>query len=132
MLPWIFPELVTPDIPDEVKVGTFRKAGLRCWKWFRQYPCFQRVPWIYFTILDDVTIEFSKHADLLTGYVQKAGSIKPLFEEMEELLTASGPWEATETEVTAELTASPEMARRLREGMAESVGEDARVLGMPS
>lgn len=121
MLPWEYPEPVTPDTPPEVKEGTFRKAGLRCWRYFREKVEFQRVPWIYFTVLDDITIEFAQHADLLTSYVQKSGSILPFLEEMEDMFAFSGLWKRAEQGTIDQHGASPEMMRILRAGELERI-----------
>ncbi|MEN9614432.1 MAG: hypothetical protein RLZZ347_739 [Candidatus Parcubacteria bacterium] len=121
MLPWEYPNPTTPDVPPEVREGTFRKAGTRCWKYFRQKTEFQRVPWIYFTVLDDVTIEFVQHSDLLTSYVQKSGSILPFLKDMGDILLFSGLWNQTEQGIPDQPGASPEMMRILREGELERI-----------
>lgn len=116
MLPWTFPSLNAPKPPSDVSKGTFRKAGLRCWKKFRQREHFRTVPWIYFTVLDEKTIEFANNRDNRTGFAQKSGPIEDLLEEMEE-------WSDTEDRVTKSLTDSPKMRRILIDGMNTSLGD---------
>ncbi len=86
MLPWVQAGPEVPAIPPEVKKGTFRKAGTRCWKLFRQHRQFQTIPWIYFTFLNKATIGFDRHSDELTALVEKDGGITPLLEKLGDLL----------------------------------------------
>lgn len=88
MLPWAFPAPGSPHQPMEVTKGTFRKAGLRCWKKFRQQEAASSIPWIHFTVLDKKTIDFNNNSDSKTGYAEKAGSIQPLIAEMERFKNA--------------------------------------------
>lgn len=60
MLPWAFPSVDAPLPPADVIKETFRKAGLRCWKKFRQREDLRSVPWIYFTVLDEKNNRISK------------------------------------------------------------------------
>jgi CheY-like chemotaxis protein len=117
MIPWAFPDPDAPKAPPEVQEGTFRKGGLRCWKRFRQIEEFRQVPWIYFTVLDEKTIGFEEHSDERTGYVQKAGSIEPLLEEIDEYLHMDDQWEESDEQVTKKLTASPKMRKILLDGL---------------
>ncbi len=86
MLPWTFPSPDASKPPPEVKAGTFRKAGLRCWARFRTRPDLRTVPWVYFTVLDANTIELPAHSDEQTSHVQKFGPLEPLIDEMRKLL----------------------------------------------
>lgn len=121
MLPWAFPDPNAPEAPPEVVAGTFRNAGLRCWRRFRQREDLRSVPWIYFTVLDEKTIEFENHHDDRTGYVQKSGSIEPLLEEMEE-------WSETDEQVLQSLTFSPKMREILLDGLNTPLAECATSL----
>jgi len=85
MLPWAFPAPDSPSQPPEVIRGTFREAGLRCWRRFREREDLRGVPWIYFTVLDAKTINLESHSDANTGYAQKAGGIEPLFEKINDI-----------------------------------------------
>jgi CheY-like chemotaxis protein len=117
MLPWAFPTSNTPEVPTEVVEGTFRKAGLRCWNRFRQREDLRQIPWIYFTVLDEKTIEFEKHSDEQTGYAQKSNQIDPLLDEMEEYFHLDGNWTETDDQVTEKIITSPKMRRILLNGL---------------
>ncbi len=84
MLPWAFPEAGAPKAPPDVGEGTFCKAGVRCWERLRKREDLRSVPWIFFTVLDERTIEFEKHRDDKTAYVQKSGSMEPLLQKIQE------------------------------------------------
>lgn len=128
MLPWAFPEPNAPAVPHEVEQGTFREAGLRCWERFRKRPDLKTVPWIYFTVLDETTIDYEAHSDERTGYVQKAGSIEPLLQEIEEYLHLEDNWTETDEQVTQSLTASPKMRKILLEGLNTPLADCATSL----
>lgn len=126
MVPWAYPDPDAPVPPDDVRVGTFRKAGLRCWARFRSHASLKEVPWVYFTVLDDETIEFDAHSDARTRYVQKSGSIQPLLEELEEFKDPH--WSETEDQVTEKLARSPTMRRILLAGMQTPLKDCATTL----
>jgi len=115
MLPYAFPSPDAPPAPPEVLKGTFRQAGLRCWERFRQREDLQSVPWIYFTVLDEKTIDLKSYSDERTGYAQKSGSIKPLLEEIEEFL--DDDWPERAEDVSNKLMANPKMQKILLEGL---------------
>ena len=79
---WAFPERDGPNAPADVKEGTHRGAGIRCWQLLRQQNNLSHVSWIYFTTLSMKAMEFASYSDWRTGYVEKGFSIKPLIEEM--------------------------------------------------
>lgn len=126
MLPWAFPSPDAPPQPAEVAEGTFRKAGLRCWERFRQREDLRSIPWIYFTVLDEKTIDLESHFDDKTGYVQKAGSIEPLYAEIEEF--QDGDWPETAAEVSNKLMVLPKMRKALLEGLNTPLGNCATTL----
>jgi CheY-like chemotaxis protein len=128
MLPWAFPDPDAPKAPPDVERGTFRKAGLRCWERFRQLDDLRRVPWIYFTVLDEKTIGFETHSDERTGYVQKAGSIAPLLQEIDEYLHVDDQWAETDDQITQRLVDSPRMRRILLDGLHASLTDCATSL----
>ncbi|MCX6878529.1 MAG: hypothetical protein NTW21_32650 [Verrucomicrobia bacterium] len=90
MMPWAFPDPAAPAPPRAVVEGTFRNAGFRCWEQFRQRDDMRCVPWIYFTVLEDKTIECVKYTDERTGYVHKGNSIEPLLQKIDEFLKQDG------------------------------------------
>lgn len=115
MLPWAFASNDATPPPPDVAAGTFRRAGMRCWERFRKRPDLCSVPWIYFTVLDEKTIDLKSHSDARTGYVQKAGSIEPLYAEIEEF--QDGDWLETPDGVSKKLMALPRMRRILLDGL---------------
>lgn len=84
MMPWCHPSDKSPTPPREVLMGTYRQAGTRCFDWFRKR--LQKTPWVYFTVLDESTIDFERHSDKQTRYVQKSGSISSLIEAVRGLI----------------------------------------------
>jgi DNA-binding NarL/FixJ family response regulator len=128
MLPWSFPDPDAPIAPADVQEGTFRKAGLRCWRRFRRHKHLESVPWIYFTVLDERTIEYEAHSDNRTGYAQKSSSIKPLLEEMEEYLHVDDDWTETDEQVTQRLLSSPKMRNILLDGLSAPISDCATSL----
>lgn len=126
MLPWAFPSPDAPSPPSDVVTGTFRKAGLRCWERFRRREDLRSIPWIYFTVLDEKTIDLQSHSDEKTGYAQKAGSIEPLYAEIEEF--QDGDWPETADEVSNKLMALPKMRKVLLEGLDTPLGKCATTL----
>ncbi|MCX6724068.1 MAG: hypothetical protein NT155_02735 [Candidatus Staskawiczbacteria bacterium] len=115
MLPWAFGETPIPK-PQGVEEGGFRMAGTRCWKKFRQREDLRQIPWIYFTVLDDQTIEFAQNHDEKTGYVQKGKSIEPLLMEIED-------WLETDESATEALASSTTMRKALEAGLATSLSD---------
>lgn len=126
MLPWAFPSADAPLPPSDVSAGTFRKAGLRCWERFRQREDLRSIPWIYFTVLDETTIDLKSHSDERTGYAQKAGSIEPLYAEIEEF--QDGAWSETDDDVSNKMMALPKMRKILLEGLNTPLGNCATTL----
>jgi len=127
MLPWASPAPDAPTQPREVAEGTFRKAGLRCWARFREHQDLRSVPWIYFTVLDEKTIDLKSYSDDKTGYVQKAGSIEPLFAEIDEF--QDNAWPDTDEDVSSKLMASPNMLKLLLTGLNTTL--DDCLVGLP-
>jgi hypothetical protein len=117
MLPWAHPDPGAPAPGREVIEGTFRKAGLRCWAKSRESKELKTTPWVFFTVLDENTIEFATHSDERTGYARKGPSIEPLLEEIEEYLHVDDEWCESEEQVTKGFVASPKMRKALLEGL---------------
>ena len=92
MLPWSFPAPDAPQAPKTVMSEGFRKAGVRCWKLFRSKSCLREVPWIYFTILDELTIEYAQNRDAHTRYIKKTKDIEPLLREVATFLCLKCCW----------------------------------------
>jgi len=87
MLPWGFAGDFKPEeVPEEVRVGTYRRSGLRCWKRFREDPGNENVPWVYFTILDADAIEFRCNSDACTWHVLKEEGLIKLSSTLDEAL----------------------------------------------
>jgi CheY-like chemotaxis protein len=116
MLPWTFPSPDAPSPSHDIVKGTFRKAGLRCWKRFREREAFKNIPWIYFTVLDEQTIDLKSHRDEKTVYTQKAGSIDPLIEQIKSF--QGNHWPETADEVSKKLLNSPTMRNILLAGLS--------------
>ena len=107
MMPWDSERLTDP--PEASK--DFRWAGLRCWKRFRERADLKNIPWIYFTVLDELTMQFEKNHDMFTGYAQKSGSIDPLLLEIDSIL-------AFASEVAEDPAFGLKMQEILRKGMS--------------
>jgi len=90
MLPW---SMGTADscagMPTEVREGTFRAAGTRCWSWFRRHEPFRSVPWLYYTVLEKTQFDFAGNSDVSIGFVSKASPYNDLFEAMDELFQST-------------------------------------------
>jgi DNA-binding NarL/FixJ family response regulator len=117
MLPWAHPDPGAPAPGPEVIEGKFRKAGLRCWVKSRESKELKSTPWVFFTVLDQSTIEFATHSDERTGYARKGPSIEPLLKEIEECLHLDDEWRESEEQVTKDLLASPRMRKILLAGL---------------
>ncbi len=91
MLPWAYPAQDTAHALGRGASVTFRVAGVRCWQRSRSQG--NMVPWVYFTVLDEASVDFDSHRDAATRYVQKSSSIKPLFDAIAELTAANRPEE---------------------------------------
>jgi hypothetical protein len=128
MLPWAYPDRGSPKPPQEVVEGTFRKAGVRCWRKLRQRQDLRDIPWIYFTILDERAFEFARYSDDRTGYAQKANSIEPLLDEMGECFRAGDPWLESDEHVTGAFVGSPKMRSILLEGLGTPLAHCATSL----
>jgi CheY-like chemotaxis protein len=129
MLPWAFPAPNAPPPPPEVEKGTFREAGLRCWERFREVPAYKEIPWIYFTVLDVNTIDYTHHSDGKTGYSQKSGSLNPLFVEIEEF--EDQDWKESAEEVSRRLLEIPKMRKILVDGLNTPLSECVNVPSIP-
>ena len=112
MMPWDSERLTDP--PEVSK--DFRFAGSRCWKRFRERADLKHIPWIYNTVLDELTMQFEKNCDIFTGYAQKSRSIDPLLSEIDSLL-------AFVREVAADPAFGLKMQEILRKGMGTPLEE---------
>ena len=117
MVRWDFPEPDAEAPPPDVKGGTFREAGLRCFKQARKMGLAE-VPWVYFTVLDADTVRNADTYDDLTHHVQKSGSLVPLFTELDNLFELNEEWLETDQKVTDSLLNNPKMRAALLEGLA--------------
>jgi len=130
MFRWDFPEPDAPAPPPDVESGTFREAGIRCWKQARKMGL-KNVPWVYFTVLDADTTRNPANWDGLTRHVQKSGSFVPLFAELDDLFELSKEWSETGQEVTDALLNNPKTRAGLLEGIAAPLESCAASLSQP-
>lgn len=100
MLPWAHPSPNSPPLPEDVEKGTFRKAGVRCYQEFRKVESLRDTPWIFFTVLDDKSINFSEFKDKKAHYIQKSASIAPLLKEIHDALELDREWTDSDETVT--------------------------------
>jgi DNA-binding NarL/FixJ family response regulator len=89
LLTWAYPEPNPSPVPTEVLEGTFKQGGTRCRKEFRKREDLAQIPWIHWTVLNELTINLQGNWDRNTGYVHKSGSIYPLVEEIRFFLNNS-------------------------------------------
>ena len=123
MMPWAEAGPVVPPPPPAVVKGTFRKAGTRSWGNFRGRNEFAKVPWIYFTVLDEDTIEYKKYTDEFTGFRQKDGPVGPLLEEIDAYLKMDDAWTESETKLSERLAASTTTKKSLIDGLRTPLTE---------
>jgi CheY-like chemotaxis protein len=67
---WTHPAPEMPEPPAEVLAGTYREAGLRCWRMLRQNPNTSRVPVIFWTTIDETGTGKEALTDPLTTFVE--------------------------------------------------------------
>jgi hypothetical protein len=68
---WCSPGPIMPPAPPEVVSGKSRRAGLRCWKAFRQQAGCKEIPWMYLTGMPQVEMEHERNSDVYTYYLNK-------------------------------------------------------------
>jgi CheY-like chemotaxis protein len=80
MMPWTsIDEIATNPPPSDVREGTFQRAGIRCWRRFREVEAARRTPWVFFTVLDeDHLLADNDGWDRFTGYVSKSAPLSDL------------------------------------------------------
>ncbi|MFA6535817.1 MAG: hypothetical protein WCT25_00105 [Candidatus Paceibacterota bacterium] len=99
MLPLQDYEEAVKNTPPGTKVDAqagrdFRRAGVRMWQIFRSHPEWQKVPWIFYTILDlktVLTMGFDPDSDDSADFVQKSKKIRNLLEVVDFFLQPSSP-----------------------------------------
>lgn len=89
-LPWTEPAPEMPEPPAEVRAGTYREAGSRCYKMLRQNKSTSRIPVIFYTGIDErQNAGPDILADPLASFVEKEGTDKNIVRTIHQMLRAA-------------------------------------------
>ena len=85
MITWAFADPDQPEPPPEVKLGTFKQGGTRCWSEFRRKFPRGDIPWVYFTVLNKEHFNFPEFSGKRTFYMNKSLSWRQIQRTIEAI-----------------------------------------------
>lgn len=124
MMPWTsIDELAKNPQPADVREGTFQRAGIRCWKKFREIEATRRTPWVFFTVLDENHVMADDDEwDRYTGYVKKSDPLTALDDAITEFAELDQVWIEPDELEDERFRFSLDLRRVLLEGLGEPLG----------